>query len=357
MKEKLFNLFNLQLFTEVANMMASTDEGLSDEMKEFYKTTLLEFAKPKLVFNQFGLKQPMPKRTGQAVEWRRFNKLNKALTPLTEGITPDGHKTTVSNVKAFTHQYGDYTYVTDVLDMTAVDPVIAETTKLHAENAGETLDTLARNELLGTTNVLYARKSNGNKVSARSSLDETCLINLKDISTIKTILKRKNAPQIDGSYVMVVHPDVENDLTSNAKFIELQQYTDNVSKVFEGEIGKLYGIRFVVSSEAPILAPTARTGDDAQKLSVYPCLAFGRNAYGVVQLDGGGMQIIVKPLGSAGTADPLNQRSSIGWKVTGYAAKILNNDYMVSYECLSSEFSRTSEPNDTPTATNLPSWS
>lgn len=351
-------LFNLQLFAASDYTNATTDVGLTAEMKTFYDTVLLKNALPNLVFQQFGLKQPLPQGNGKVVEWRKFGSLNKATTPLTEGVTPDGHKVSVSSITATVHQYGDYTVVTDVLELTAVDNFIAELTKIHSENAAATIDTITRNELLGTTNVMYAPKSNGTAVSARSSLDMTCILTPAVIAKAAAILKKKNTPTIDGSYVMAVHPDVELDLITNQnEWIDIQKYTDNVSKVFNGEIGSLYKFRFVRTSEAPILAPTDRSGADATKIAVFPCLGFGKGAYGVVDLQGGGLEMIIKSKGSAGTADPLDQRSSVGWKVTGYATKILNNDYMINVECVSSQFSKTELANDTPTASDLPSFS
>ena len=111
------SLFNLQLFAASDYTNATTDVGLSPEMKTFYDTVLLKNALPNLVFQQFGLKQPLPQGNGKVVEWRKFGGLNKATTPLTEGVTPDGHKVSVSYVKADLYQYGDFTMVSDVLDL------------------------------------------------------------------------------------------------------------------------------------------------------------------------------------------------------------------------------------------------
>ena len=353
-------LFNLQLFNdELPDMNRTSDAGLSPEMKEFYDTALLKNAEPNLVYHQFGVKQKLPQNHGLTVEWRKWNALNKATTPLQEGITPQGHKASVSHIKADVEQYGDFTMVSDVLSMTSVDNTISELTKLHAQNAALTVDTLTRNELIATTNVMFAPKSNSTPVTMRENLDETCILTTDVIAKVATLLKKKNAPKIDGSYVMAIHPDIELDLLRNKDdWVELQKYTNQVSKVFNGEIGSLYGIRFVRSTEAPILAPTEteRAGAGANKLAVYPCLAFGDQAYGVVNLSGGEMEVIVKPKGSGGTSDPLNQRSSVGWKLTGYATKILNNDYMVNCECISSEFSKTAVSNDTPAVDDLPEF-
>ena len=340
---------DLQLFAVEDYTQKTTDTGISAEMKTFYDTTLLRNAQPNLVFQQFGQKQPLPKNNGKVVEWRKFSDLAKATTELTEGVTPDGHKFTVSTVTATVKQYGDYTIVTDVLELTSIDPFISEATKKHAENAAKTIDTITRNVLLGTTNRVFASKSNGTAVTARTSLDLTCAITIKNIAKVAAILKKKDAPTIDGSYVMAVHPSIEFDLITQDGWLGVEKYTDSVSNVFNGEIGKLYGIRFVRSTEAPIYAPTSRTGADANKIAVYACLAFGKDAYGVVDLEGGGLEMIIKSKDSGGTENALNQRGSVGWKVTGYATAILNPDYLVDFECTSAEFSLTDVANGTPT--------
>lgn len=72
----------------------------------------------------------------------------------------------------------------------------------------------------------------------------------------------------------------------------------------------------------------------AKGRDVYSTLIIGADAYGTVPLEGAGLEVIVKPLGSAGTGDPLNQRSTVGWKATK-TAKILVDEYMVRIETAS----------------------
>ena len=72
----------------------------------------------------------------------------------------------------------------------------------------------------------------------------------------------------------------------------------------------------------------------SQGCAVYGCLFLGKGAYGVVDLSEG-TEVIVKPRGSSGTADPLDQRSSVGWKGI-HAAAILYDEYIVRVECGSS---------------------
>jgi len=68
-------------------------------------------------------------------------------------------------------------------------------------------------------------------------------------------------------------------------------------------------------------------------MDVHATLVFGADAYGVIDVDGEGcLQTIVKPCGSGGASDPLDQRATVGAKVAAYTAKILNNLWIVRIE-------------------------
>jgi hypothetical protein len=113
------------------------------------------------------------------------------------------------------------------------------------------------------------------------------------------------------------------------------------TEMFEGEIGRIAGVRFVETSEAAIY--TGADNDCPEGLAVFGCLFLADGAYGVTEITGGGLQTIIKQLGSAGTADPLNQRSTVGWKAMK-TAEILLEPYMYRVECCS-EFSADAEMN------------
>lgn len=64
---------------------------------------------------------------------------------------------------------------------------------------------------------------------------------------------------------------------------------------------------------------------------IYSTLFIGQNAYGVTNITGGGLETLIKQKGSAGTGDPLDQRSTVGWKAT-QTAEILSPEFMVRVE-------------------------
>ena len=338
-----YKKINLQLFAEM-NLNVTTDSGLSVENKTFYDMALIQEASPALVHDQFGQKRPIPKNGGKKIEFRKYASLPKALTPLTEGVTPDGRKLSVSAIEAEVHQYGDYVALSDILDLTAIDNNVLEATKAIGRQAGLTLDTITRNVLQSGTNVWYAPKigADGKKtaVADRTALDQTAVLTVDLVKRVVAFLKAMNAPKIDGHYVCILHPYAAYDLMADPKWEDAHKYT-TPENIYEGELGRIAGVRFVETSEAQIY--TGTENDCPSGLAVFGCLFLAEGAYGVTDIAGGGLQTIIKQLGSAGTADPLNQRSTVGWKAIK-TAEILMQAYMVRVECCG-EFSAEAEAN------------
>ena len=399
-------IMNLQLFAYDPTAQPVNNTGSSDlsaEMKTFYDMTLLDEAGPKLVHEQFGQKRPIPKNHGKTIEFRRYEALAKASQPLTEGVTPDGKALKVTTISATIDQYGDFVVLTDVLDLTALDNNLIEATKLLGRQAGLTLDTVVRDELNTGTNVSYASSWNGTTETAHStrySLTADSKLTVLEVQKAVRKLKRKNAPKFsDGSYVCILHPDAAFDLMRDPDWQYPHQYVDT-DNIYEGELGKIAGVRFVESTESKIFkgdnlaGTTSRTltasstamttpgksvtissctqaannglagryiliGGTRTKITastnttltvednvthtsseviypgeggaggiaVYSCLFIGEGAYGVTEVEGGGLRTIIKK-----PTDPLEQKSTVGWKGIK-VAKILNDNYIVRLEC------------------------
>lgn len=308
---KLYEI-NLQLFAN-PNTQTTAASGLSDEMKVFYSDYLIDNAIPKLVHDQFAQKHPIPKNGGKTIEFRKYSPLPKQLTPLTEGVTPDGQSLNVTTVEATVEQYGGYVTLSDVLQLTAVDNNLVQATKLLGNQAGATLDTVTREVLNGGTNVVYAGGA-----ESRGALSADSKLTVDDIKKAVRALKTQNAEKIGDSFVAIIHPDVTYDLTNDPTWQAVKDY--DPKDWYEGEIGKIAGVRFVETTEAKIFDG-----------GVYSTLILGDNAYGVTEVEGGGLQHIVKPLGSAGSADPLDQRSTAGWKGIKVAERLVEQ-FMVRIE-------------------------
>lgn len=326
---RLFQV-DLRLFDNT-NVTTSTAEGndLSPEMKVYYSDYLIDNAVPKLVHDQFGQKHPIPKNGGKTIEFRQYSPLAKALTPITEGVTPSGNKLNVSTITATVAQYGDYIEISDVLQMTAIDNNIAQATKILGNQAGETLDTITREVLNGGTNVQYAE----GQVAARNLLvggaeSGNHYLTVDAIMRAVRFLKTMKASKIGDSFVGIIHPDVAYDLMKDPAWVNVKTYSDP-KDMYEGEIGKIAGVRFVETTEAKIFPKAGKDSRD-----VYSTLILGDNAYGVTEVEGGGLSHIVKQLGSGGTTDPLNQRATTGWKAMKTAERLVEA-FMVRIETTS----------------------
>ena len=291
--------FNIQLFAENLNTTAT----MSKEMKTFYEKRLIDQAEPRLVHDQFADYYPVPQNGGKTIEFRKYDSLPKATTPLT-----------------------------DVLQMTAIDNNVVQATRVLASQAGRTMDSITRDVLAGGTNVIYAPKlaADGTEtaVTSRKALDKTCTLTPKLFFQAAAQLGAMNADPIGDSYIAIIHPYAAYDLKTSKEFVEVHKYADP-DTMFRGEIGKLGNIRFIETSEAKIWKDS--TCPDG--LAVFGTLVLGAHAYGVTELEGGGLEHIVKQLGYGD--DPLNQRASVGWKGMR-AAERLVEQYMVRIESASS---------------------
>jgi N4-gp56 family major capsid protein len=405
----------LNLFDAYTN--TTLDPGLSDEMKVYYSMRLINLAEPELIHDQFGQKHPIPKNSGKTIEFRKYDSLPKALVPLTEGVTPAGQKMSMGVIRATIKQYGGYIELSDILELTAIDNNLVQATRLLASQAGRTADTITREVLAGGTNVVYAggAKDRSELVGGDSTAENNKYLTVDDIRKAVRALKVMNAQKINGYFAGIIHPDTAYDLMNDKKWVDVKTYSDP-DGIYEGEIGKIEGVRFVETTEAKIFhaAPLkiedggeasarnltvksaaskvititeklsanqakALTGRDilvggellevasaaagaagvatitvktapattpaastviypgeggANGRDVYSTLILGADAYGVTELEGGGLQHIVKQLGSSGTADPLNQRATAGWKLTKVAERLVEQ-YMVRIESAS----------------------
>ena len=313
-------------------MPTTTRTQIPAEVNNFYDRTLLERAVPLFVHTRWAQIRDIPRKSGtMTIKFRRYGSLSAATTPLTEGVTPSGSQLSVTDITATAQQYGDYVTLTDVLQFSSVDPILTETAEILGEQAGDTLDQLTRDILAAGTNVQYASTA-----TARSEITSSMTLNASEVRQMVRTLKNNNARKItrmvnpssgyntvplNSCYVGIVHPNTTFDLKSDSSFVPVEKYPSK-KDIMEGEVGAIDEIRFVETTNAKVFSGAGSGGID-----VYGTIILGADAYGITRISGEALKNIVKPLGSAGTADPLDQRSTSGWKAT-FVAKILNNDFM-----------------------------
>lgn len=292
---------------------------ISAEIRQAYDTRLLLAAQPKLVHCQFAEKRPIPKGQGQTINLRRFELLSPATTPLTEGVTPNGSTITVTNVPISVSQYGDFVQFSDVVEWVSIDPIIAETVRLQGQQAGNTLDQIARDIYAAGTTVRYA-----NGRTSRNTVAAGDVFNGTEIRKAVRTLENNNAQRFDEYWVAVVHPNTSYDIQGASEWINTREYSDP-KDLYSGELGMLYGVRFVQTTNAKVF-----TGAGAAGIDVYGTLVFGAMAVGSSEINGEALETVMKPLGTL-AGDNLNQRQSCGWKAT-YGAGIQNQLFLCRVE-------------------------
>ena len=338
--ENKFNI--LQLFADAGsvvnttggyvNAQDGTSQGFTDgnslagELKTFYDTELLENARSEMFYAQFAKKQPLAANHGTTVEWRKWNTFQKA-GALQEGVIPTGQKFGMSSKTGTIHQYGTYAAVSDRLELRAYDDVILGATEEMGASAAETQETLIRDGLLVNTNVLYCDNvdlADGTLVSTPTEpgqmecTDQVMAAFTPDmVAKAVTVMKKNRVPRIGGKYYCVIHPSVAYDLRKSADWVEAHKYAAP-EELFNGEIGELHGCRFVENVFAPVLG-----GEYANKAGTvtYASYLFGKDAFGIIDPEGGALEVIVKDKSLIG--GPLNQFSTIGYKLETNGATVL----------------------------------
>lgn len=283
---------------------------LAAEDKTFYEKTLLTRLLPQLNFYKDAMKKKLPKNQGRTMNFRKFNSLTAPGSSLTEGVTPDGNDLNISVITATVAQEGDWVSISDLIQLTGIDPIVTETSELLGEEAGLVIDKRIQTAISSGTNVFYA----GGAVS-RVGLESatTKYLTATDIKKIVRKLKNANAKRFaDGYYHMQVDPDIAYDLMGDSSWVDVSKYA-KPEQMQKGELGKMHGMKFFETTNLNVVDSSSTA---ATKIDVHIAFAYGKDAYACVELENGAgkPEIIIKPNGSSGSADPLNQRASAGWK-------------------------------------------
>ena len=306
----------------------------------FYDRLMLEREKPYIVHGNFGQVRNIPVGNTGTIKFRKYGELAVNTTALTEGETPAGTSATVSDITAVALWYGDYMTYSDQVTIESPDPVLTELTEVLSEQAGQSVDTLDRNVLVAGTNVMFADANSPKTNAETGDIVATDVIDSTTLTNAIADLRSSNAKYItnfvspDAGYlttpvapcfVGIIHPMISAQLKAISGFSPVEQYA-NKGDVMPNEIGKYDRVRFVESTMAYVDEGVGGGGED-----VYSTLIFGKDAYGITSIQGNAMKMIVKQLGSSGSADPLNQRGTIGWKAN-HICRILNQAWMIRIE-------------------------
>lgn len=291
--------------------------GSQAQLHLYYEKKLLQTLEPRLVLMPLGKKQRLPKGTGKQVKWLRYSAIAGSTNPLSEGTPPAEISFSTSNVTADIVQYGQFAKVSDLLSDVAIDPVLENLSERFGIAASKTIEELIVSELANN-----CANQNVNNRANFAAIQPSDLLSHKEL--IEAMVRQKAdfiGPHESGQYVVVLHPRAEYDLMVDSQagsWLDIQKGVDN-KPLLNGEVARMYGMRFLVSDKMLTSAGSGSAGQD-----VHQSFVIGEEAFGVVELNGDAMKMFIKRHGSAGANDPLDQFATVGYKINGFAAKYLD---------------------------------
>lgn len=301
-----------------------TTGNLSNVIMSYYERMFLDRLVVKFHFDKFGKKKTLGQHQGKSVTWNRFANIAEDIDELTESETPNGTSMSTSQIAATLKQYGQYVTCSDFLELTAINPMIEDMVEGLGYAAGKSLDALTRNEVDANGTQQYANDGSGTNANATEVQAATdAVFGSDEVRRAVKALRNADVDEFeDGLFRSIIHPYQEFDLLGESAantLIQLVAHTDKDMAV-RGMIGSGWGVKFFRSSHI-------RT-QDAPNTNVYKAVVMGKNSYGLVDLESAGLRIIIKDKKSGGTEDPLEQRSTVGYKFT-FAPKTLDANRII----------------------------
>lgn len=305
--------------------------GMTPELKTYYSKKLLDRLVPALVHAEHGLQEDLGPHEGKSIEKRRFESFAANITALTEGTPPASFNGTVTALTFTVSQYGAYMLVSDVMWQQGFDG-IDDIVKAFGENAGNSLDQIIRDALVtNTTTVIYAGTA-----GSRGGLASGMRLSSLELRKAVRQLRANNAREFDdGTYHAIIHPDAEADLLADTTIQNIFQYAvprGENNPLLKGSVPQVYGISFYRTSNAKIFPTAGQSGTTAS--DAYVTLFFGQESYLVSKFSMQNVRTIIKPPGSGGPVDALDQYGSIGWKAS-VMANVLNTNAILRVESTS----------------------
>jgi len=316
-------------------MPITTTAQVPPEVRTYFDRLLLTLARPYFIYDMFAQRRTIPLNSGDQMIFRRYATLNAATVPIQDGTTPPGDSLAVTDFSTQIKWYGNFVVITDQVQFTVQDRVLNESTRVLSLQLGLTLDTLIRNMMVATASSISCQfGGNG---------DTPTQITTEDIKTAVRALRLGNArlmtkpipgenrfatSPVRSSYWGFMDVTIQNDLEACADFLSAANYP-NPMDVLEAEWGSTNNVRWLLSTNG------ANSGTSNLGAPIWQNIILGQESFGVVKLGSKEAEFIVKPLGSAGTADPLNQRGSVGYKYP-FATRLLNDNWIT--RLLSTQF-------------------
>jgi N4-gp56 family major capsid protein len=279
----------------------------------WYEKRFLERARAMLVHQEGGQMSGREGNQGVTTRFTRYTPRPLATTPLSESQNPTPGSLSAVNVDVTLAEYGDSVQVSRLLSTTDIDERDGEKIDVVAQNMGETLDALVRNALFAGATALPGYTAGSSNLTPAM------------IAQVAAVLKRKKALAYPGTFAWLgkIQPETEYDISQSTTWQNAAVYS-NVNSLYEGEIGALYGTRFLVTNQG------FTEGTSPLK---YSNMVHGREAFGVYdnKLDPPQLYIVT----GADSANPTERFHTLSW-AGQFVAKVLNVDWVYNLETAAS---------------------
>lgn len=277
-----------------------TTTTTASALKQYWHDFFLDNLYAAFTLKGLTTKAKVGKGNGKVVWWVGMSKVSPVGATLSEGADPTATSSAARRVSGTLTEYGKLIKNSRLFMDTAIDGVKEEIMKDLAQDAGKLLnDTLLSTALAGT-NVVYA----GGKVH-RSDVVEACTATIQEVMKCVRRLRLSSAQTFpDGKFVALVHPDVAYDLQQDTKWLDVSRYRDTVKYDIPGEVGTLYGVRFIEDPTIPVLLNSASANTD-----IYRTVIFGPGYIGQSEL--GELEIVMN---EPGKASELNMYNTYGYR-------------------------------------------
>jgi len=303
-------------------MSAQLTTGLTQEMSTYYEKVFLARAEYEYIFNQGAQMRTQPANEGKTVVFTRHTPLATATTALTEGVNPAEVNLTATNVSATLAEYGNTVKISRFLSLTSIDANNKEKIEVVGQNMGETLDELTRNELFtGATTQLAGAKSTLTDVAITDVLSVTEL--RKAVRTLKLNKARRYQDRV-APWMGKVGPNTSYDLTTDSTFLSADIYDNSATKLYNGELGKILGVRLI---ESPNQYESVNAG--TASADVFSNFIHGSDAFGCIDLVGDKPQLYIIPSTKIDSGNPAGRFSTVAWAAS-YVTKTLNADWIIN---------------------------
>lgn len=291
-------------------------------MNEYYEKVFLARAEYSQIFRQGGQMRTQPANNGKSVVFTRHTPLALVTTALSEGVNPSEVNLSAANVTATLAEYGNTVKISRFLSLTSIDAENKEKIEVVAQNMGETLDRLARNELFTGATSQFA----GDGASI-TDVAVTDVLNVPELRKAVRTLKKNKARKYNDNvapYMGKVGPDTAYDLQSDSTFINADIYDNGAVKMYNGELGRILGVRLVESADQYEETDSGTTSAD-----VFSNFIHGADAFGCIDLEGDKPQMYIIPHTKIDSGNPAGRFSLISWAASD-VVKTLNSSWLVN---------------------------